>query len=96
MMHLNEEQLKALEEMAYLLIPLKMIALNFEVSIMDLKLELREENSPVYQAYYKGLLRQKMELHQSIVKAAHNGSNPAQEQLLRIMELERENNSYLM
>lgn len=91
---MTEEQLEALEQMAYLLIPLRMIAVNFEVLEYDLRNELNDERSPVYQAYFKGRLRQKMELHQSIVKAAHNGSNPAQEQLLRMMD--REESDHLM
>lgn len=93
-MRLTEEQLEALEQMAYLLIPLRLIAVNFEVLEYDLRNELKDESSPVYQAYFKGRLRQKIELHQSIVKAAHNGSNPAQEQLLRMMD--REESDHLM
>ena len=91
---MTEEQLEALEQMAYLLIPLRLIAVNFEVLEYDLRNELKDESSPVYQAYFKGRLRQKIELHQSIVKAAHNGSNPAQEQLLRMMD--REESDHLM
>lgn len=81
MKNFSEEQLNQIEEMAYLLISPTLIAVNLGMMEADLRSYLKDENSPVYQAFYKGLLRQKMELHRSIIKAAGNGSNPAQEQL---------------
>ena len=89
MKNFSEEQLSLIEEMAYLLISPSLIAVNLGMMEADLRYHLKDETSPVYQAFYKGLLRQKMELHRSIIKAAGNGSNPAQEQLkamLRAME----------
>lgn len=81
MKNFSEEQLNQIEEMAYLLISPSLIAVNLGMMEADLRYHLKDETSPVYQAFYKGLLRQKMELHRSIIKAAGNGSNPAQEQL---------------
>lgn len=81
MKNFSEEQLSLIEEMAYLLISPSLIAVNLGMLEADLRYHLKDETSPVYQAFYKGLLRQKMELHRSIIKAAGNGSNPAQEQL---------------
>lgn len=81
MKNFSEEQLNQIEEMAYLLISPTLIAVNLGMMEADLRYHLKDETSPVYQAFYKGLLRQKMELHRSIIKAAGNGSNPAQEQL---------------
>lgn len=89
MKNFSEEQLSLIEEMAYLLISPSLIAVNLGMLEADLRYHLKDETSPVYQAFYKGLLRQKMELHRSIIKAAGNGSNPAQEQLkamVRAME----------
>lgn len=80
-MSFNEEQLKEIEEMAYLLISPTLIAVNLEITEYDMREMLKDEDSPVYKAFYKGLLRQKMQLNHSIIKAAANGSNPAQEQL---------------
>ena len=77
-MSFSEEQLKEIEEMAYLLISPALIAVNFEMP--------KYENSPVYKAFYKGLLRQKMNLHRSIIKASANGSNPAQEQIKDMLD----------
>ena len=81
MKNFSEEQLNQIEEMAYLLISPTLIAVNLGMLEADLRCYLKDETSHVYQAFYKGLLRQKMELHRSIIKAAGNGSNPAQEQL---------------
>lgn len=89
MKNFSEEQLNQIEEMAYLLISPSLIAVNLGMMEADLRYHLKDETSPVYQAFYRGLLRQKMELHRSIIKAAGNGSNPAQEQLkamVRAME----------
>lgn len=41
--------------------------------------------TPLYRAYYRGFIRQKMEVQRSIIKAAQNGSNPALEQLLKML-----------
>jgi hypothetical protein len=84
-MNLTEEQSDQLEEMAYLLIPLDLIAINFGMEYLAFMMELREIDSPVRQAYYKGILRQKMELHSNIVQAAKNGSHPAQEQIVKML-----------
>ena len=89
MKNFSEEQLSQIEEMAYLLISPALIAVNFEMPEYEMRQYLKDEDTPVYKAFYKGLLRQKMELHRSIIKAAGNGSNPAQEQLkamVRAME----------
>lgn len=85
-MSFNEEQLKEIEEMAYLLISPALIAVNFEIPEYEMRQYLKDEDSSVYKAFYKGLLRQKMALHRSIIKAAANGSNPAQEQIKDMLD----------
>jgi hypothetical protein len=84
MINLNEEQSKAVEDMAYCLIPLPLIAVNLEIEEFELK-ELLREPSPVRTAYYRGYIRQKMEVQRSIIQAAQNGSNPAIEQLVKML-----------
>lgn len=84
MNNLTKEQSDALEEMAYCLIPLPLIAINLEIEEYELK-ELLQQPSPVRTAYYRGYIRQKMEVQHSIIKAAQNGSNPALEQLLKML-----------
>lgn len=85
-MNLTKEQSDSLEEMAYLLIPIDLIAVNLGIDNTAFISEIRDPDSPIFKAYYKGILRQKMELHQSIVQASKNGSNPAQEQIIKMLE----------
>lgn len=70
--------------MAYCLIPLPLIAINLEMELHELK-DMLNESSPARTAYYRGYIRQKMEVQRSIIQAAQNGSNPALEQLLRML-----------
>ena len=86
MMNLTKEQSESVEEMAYLLIPTDLIAINLGIDYIAFMSELRDLNSPVCKSYYKGILRQKMELHSSIVQASKNGSHPAQEQIIKMLE----------
>lgn len=85
-MSLTAEQSKELEEMAYLLIPLELIAFNMEIPLPVFRNELLDSSSPIYRAFNKGLLRQKIELHSGIITAARNGSNPAQEQVRMMLQ----------
>jgi hypothetical protein len=85
-MHLTEEQLNVIEEMAYRLFKPFTIAINIEVDEIEFQNELTYEGSDVRNAFYKGLIRQETELRNAIIKASNNGSNPAQEQLLRMMK----------
>lgn len=84
MISLTKEQSEALEDMAYCLIPLSLIAINLEIEEFELK-ELLQKPSPVRTAYYRGYIRQKMEVQRSIIQAAQNGSNPAIEQLIKML-----------
>lgn len=83
-MNLREEQLKAVEELAYALFTPREIAIAIVVRPEEFKQEIESESGEVWYAYQKGLTRQKLELHQSIIKAAHNGSNPAQMEVLKM------------
>lgn len=47
MMNLSKEQSEALEEMAYLLIPTNLIAINLEIDEIDFKLEMRDPKSHI-------------------------------------------------
>ena len=83
-MNLTEEQLKAVEDLAYALFTPSEIAIAIVVRHDELKEEIEQGYGEVWAAYQKGLVRQKLELHQSIIKAAHNGSNPAQMEVLKM------------
>lgn len=84
-MNLTKEQREQLEKMGYTLIPPQLAAINLEVDELEFLMELKTVGSEVRQAYYRGYLRQLVETRQAIVKAAHNGSNPAQVELLKLI-----------
>ena len=85
-MYLNQEQLNQIEEMAYRCFVPFLIAINLELDETEFIEAISIEGTDIRKAYYKGLIRQQMELRDALIKAAHNGSNPAQEQLMKIME----------
>ena len=70
--------------MAYMLFTPEQIAINIEVDEIDFLLEI-ETTSPSRTAFNRGLIRQEMELRTQIIKSAKNGSNPAQEQILKLL-----------
>jgi hypothetical protein len=84
-MHLSGEQLNQVTEMAYRCFAPFLIAINLEVDEVEFIEQIYIEGS-IRKAYYAGLIRQQTELREALIKAAHNGSNPAQEQLLKMME----------
>lgn len=84
-MNLTQDQLSSIEEMAFRLIPPQLVALNIEVDELDFLYEIRVPGTMAHKAYYQGYLRQIMETREAIIKAAKNGSNPAQAELLKFM-----------
>ena len=85
-MSLTKQQSEELENMAYLLIPLELISFNLEIPLTVFRNELMDSSSDIYRAFYKGYLKQKIELHTGIISAARNGSNPAQEQVRMMLQ----------
>lgn len=89
-MNLTEEQLKEVENAAYLLIPPGWVAISLEVDEQEFWTELRTLNTPINKAYNTGYLRQLTETRAAIIKSAHNGSNPAQMEVMRFFfDIER-------
>lgn len=84
-MHLSEEQLEIIEQMGYRLFTPEMVAINIEVDEDVFLEEITIPGTDARIAYYKGVIRQEMELREAIIKAAGNGSNPAQEQLIKMI-----------
>lgn len=84
-MNLTQQQLSSIEEMAYRLVPPQLVALNIEVDELDFLHHVRIPGTMSHKAYYQGYLRQIVETRESIIKAAKNGSNPAQAELLKFM-----------
>lgn len=81
-MSLTEDQSKAIESMAYSLMPIELIAINLQIPTFQFVEEIRALNSPISIAYYKGYIRQLMETRNNFINAAKNGSNPALEKIL--------------
>lgn len=77
MMHLTEEQLQTIEEMAELFYKLDDIADNIEVDQIKLQ-DLYDEKTEVFTRYRKGYLTADIKLRKSIALSAEQGSNPAQ------------------
>lgn len=84
-MHLKEEQLNVVEEMGYRLFTPDMVAINIEVDEDEFCSEVEIPGTAARTAYYRGIIRQEMELREAIIKSAGNGSNPAQEQLIKLL-----------
>ena len=84
-MNLTKEQREQLRQMGYTLIPPALAAINLEMDELEFLTELKTARSEVKRAYYSGYLQQLVETRQAIVKAAHNGSNPAQVELLKLI-----------
>lgn len=78
--------------MAYQLFSPFEIALALETKDQDDFIEeIARSTSDAHRAFYKGYLRQIGELRSCTIKAARNGSNPAQIELLKcITNIERE------
>lgn len=83
-MYFNAEQLNNIEEMAYQLFSPFEIALALEAEDQDEFIEdIGQSGTDVHRAFYKGYLRQLGELRADTIKAAKNGSNPAQLELIK-------------
>ena len=78
-----KERLDIIENMAYRTMPVHLIAaaLNEDEDVLALK--IREHKTPEHDAYYQGFIRQTIEIKEATIKAAKNGSNPAQAEILK-------------
>ena len=66
MMNLTQEQREEIEKMAYRLIPPGLIAINIGADETDFLAELRTPGTEVRTAFYRGHLRQTVELRESL------------------------------
>ena len=93
---MNTEQLKALEDFAYNLVPIHIMAVMMEVNEIDLRLAIEQTDSAEHHAYYTGYGKILLETRKQIIRSAQNGSNPAQQEILQfIREFQNDNNSFL-
>lgn len=83
-MNLTTEQLDIVREMAYRLISPNLIAINLEVDEYDFKQALNTDG-PIRTAFFSGYMKQLLETRDALIKSAHNGSNPAQIEILKFI-----------
>lgn len=89
---LNDEELKTLERLGENFMSKEDCAKTLELDSYDFLQELRNKNSDAHKAYYRGFLKRKLEVRESIMEVALRGSNPAQVQVLKFIEqAEKEN-----
>ncbi|MCQ2189681.1 MAG: hypothetical protein MJZ00_07200 [Paludibacteraceae bacterium] len=84
-MVLNDDELAAVYEFAYRLFEPKEIALAMGFEVEDFCLECQIQSSPISKKFYEGRMQQVAEIREQMIKAAKNGSNPAQEMLLDML-----------
>lgn len=77
-MNLTQEQLIKIKEHARLFYSPAKIAAAMGLDVKQFKLEVKDEESDAYAAYYGGQLESEAELWISILKSAKAGSSPAQ------------------
>lgn len=80
-MNLTQEQLEEIESMASLFLQPDDIAVNIGVDPDDFTDLINTKSGPVYLAYFKGWMKTEVELRQSILQSALNGSIPAQQMM---------------
>ncbi len=85
-MNLSKEQLEQVELLAYRMFSPANIAVAIEVDVIDFIDEVRTRGTEAHQAFFRGYMQQQAELRESIIKAAKNGSNPAQMELLKLLK----------
>jgi hypothetical protein len=93
-MHLTQEQLDEVTEMAKLFYPASDIAINIEVDTEEFVLAIKAQDNDIYKAYRKGWLISDIKLRKSILTSAENGSNPAQQMLRQIQQETTARESY--
>lgn len=89
-MNLTQDQRDEIEKMAYRLIPPGLIAINLGVDETDFLTELRTPSTDVRSSFYRGHLRQMLEVREAIIKSAINGSNPAQQELIKFFKSQQQ------
>lgn len=81
-MNFTQEQLDEIEAMATLFLPPDDIAINIGVDPDEFTELINIKSGTGYQAFFKGWMKTEVELRQSILQAALNGSSPAQQMML--------------
>lgn len=86
-MNLTEQQRITLERLGSNFFSAKQCAAILEIEQVAINKEMRNENSEIFKAYYKGYYTSLLKLRESIMELAMRGSGPAQLQMIKIIEL---------
>ncbi len=92
-MQLSKEQKELVERCGAALSKPSELARILGIPAEKVKTALQDQDSELYQLYYSGLETTKLELKESVIAIARQGSSPAQTQafaILRDVELEME------
>lgn len=93
-MNLTKEQRDEIEKMAYRLIPPGLIAINIGADESDFLAELRTPGTEIRTAFYRGHIKQMVEIREALIKSAINGSNPAQQELIKFIKSQQQYMEY--
>lgn len=85
-MNLTKVQLDKVSELAQLTITPQMIAACIEVDELEFVEACNTPGTPERSAFLSGVAQQMLDTRAAIIKAAHNGSNPAQTELLGFID----------
>lgn len=85
-MFLNDEQLQEVKKLAALFYVPAEIALMMDVDVSQFENFVKDCEGLLYKAYQSGRLQSEMELRNSIIRLAKQGSSPAQTAALKIYE----------
>jgi hypothetical protein len=85
-MCLNDDQLQEVKNLAALFYTPAEIALMMDFIETDFEFDIINKTGPLYKAYQGGRLQSEMELRNSIIRLAKQGSSPAQTAALKIYE----------
>ena len=85
-MHLNDEQLTQVRELARHFFTPKEIAIYLQVDIPAFMDAVMDEADPVFLAYQGGVLQTKYDINKQVLQLANSGSSPAQLMALGMMK----------
>jgi hypothetical protein len=90
-MQLTIEQLESITEMGTAAMTPKQVAYALGFKIAEFIDEIKNDESPINAAYFKGLYSNEFQVRKSIMQLARNGSSPAQAQALKLIDIAKAN-----
>lgn len=85
-MHLSDEQLNQVKELARHFFTPREIAIFLQMDIEDFLDAVANEKNPVFLHYQGGVLQTKYEVNKQVLQLASSGSSPAQLMVLGMMK----------